>query len=486
LEFPELDRRIVVPPRALKVRGHVRTRHLKAVKRAVWVRSVLPMSAGRASQLAGTHKCKKKDKDGRKCLDAKPSSSSSPSPSAPAVFLSEEERVLDREHEQLHDGVDLEEEAALDEQSDQEEQEEQEQEQDQEDLQDEESMLEVGAARKRHHKKHKKDKKKKKPRVPKLVSQPSGLVRRELHAGHMGARRSYARRVDAVSSHIHVITPHRRKKDGRKRKIQLAALLDVKGNVVFGAKDHKKKHKKNKHHNNNNNNNNNPPSSTSPQPTQPVPASSSTSSAPALIEEMMVLSQHSSSPDSSQPLPAALVEHGDLSSVQSRYQHQWRLIYDDVNHGWHAALQAATLPQCTLGGSSSSSSVPFVRPAQAFGAAHPSVTSTAMGAPMTSQTFADLPEHSLLQISATFHFMGSWSGQIGYAMIDGQHVWLDSFDSSSSSSSSSLLAQQSMSLRVVVPHRDDRVTISFGSSLTADAAGSACWGFDDVAISVSH
>jgi len=117
--------------------------------------------------------------------------------------------------------------------------------------------------------------------------------------------------------------------------------------------------------------------------------------------------------------------------------------------------------------------------------------------------------HEQLHISATFHFIDSWFGEIAFAKVDGEFVWLDShgsphnhtgiaMDGSGASGVPSSLLHRSKStcgspdhpdtrlgstFDVYVPHNSSSVTISFGSSLNRDPC-QASWGVDNVHVFV--
>ncbi len=185
---------------------------------------------------------------------------------------------------------------------------------------------------------------------------------------------------------------------------------------------------------------------------------------------------------------------------EHEYHHQWRLAYDDVNHGWmtQTGLDAAdrpiespAQPKCGLRHAWSKSHVPSFVPRMAFDGSSLAAPSQLVRSRSTAfhdgsiyQSFSDLPEHDLIAVSGTFHFLGAWRGEIGYAKVNGVVVWIDS--ASVETAADSVLPQSfSVPFRVVVPHHDTEVSITLGSTLASDSV-LACWAIDDFAISVSH
>jgi hypothetical protein len=109
----------------------------------------------------------------------------------------------------------------------------------------------------------------------------------------------------------------------------------------------------------------------------------------------------------------------DESQAEHEYHHQWRLVYDDVNDGWHlppsstadAAASPAPAPATStchaLRTAWAASPVPSVVPALAFApAVYPSQQPHTSAAPSVMQSFGDLPAHSMIAVSGTFHFLG--------------------------------------------------------------------------------
>jgi hypothetical protein len=111
--------------------------------------------------------------------------------------------------------------------------------------------------------------------------------------------------------------------------------------------------------------------------------------------------------------------------------------------------------------------------------------------------------HDQLHISATFHFIDSWAGEVAYAKVDGEYVWLDTHTSQivNNNTLNSIPAslfppvkstcgspehpdtRLGSTFDVYVPHNKSSVTIGFGSSLTRSACN-ASWGVDNVHVFV--
>lgn len=102
-----------------------------------------------------------------------------------------------------------------------------------------------------------------------------------------------------------------------------------------------------------------------------------------------------------------------------------------------------------------------------------------------SKTYFDLPEHSTLDLSANFHFSGSWRGQVGVARINDDPVWLEAHTFREGSNNMfALQDRQSVPVKVTIPHTERSVTVKFESSLEPNyCAGS--WAVDDISLSVN-
>ena len=44
-----------------------------------------------------------------------------------------------------------------------------------------------------------------------------------------------------------------------------------------------------------------------------------------------------------------------------------------------------------------------------------------------SKKYTKLPKHSMIKITANFHFFDNWNGEEGYMKVNGSPVWADSY-----------------------------------------------------------
>ena len=113
--------------------------------------------------------------------------------------------------------------------------------------------------------------------------------------------------------------------------------------------------------------------------------------------------------------------------------------------------------------------------------------------PEATRVVQRLPPHTRLQLEASFLFVDAWQGEHAYAKVDGQHVWLDHYDSTAGSGGIDVCGGPTPERRLripvaaTVPHSASSVNITFGSTLPAATDGASCdasWAVDNVELSI--
>jgi hypothetical protein len=112
------------------------------------------------------------------------------------------------------------------------------------------------------------------------------------------------------------------------------------------------------------------------------------------------------------------------------------------------------------------------------------------GSGESSRIFKSLPAHTMVRITARFHFIDSWDGESAYAKVNGEVVWLDAHSSSAPTTGGISLCGGSAAdskmgtlIDVAVPHTGDSLTLAFGSTLDQNSCEES-WGVDDIEIFV--
>jgi len=92
--------------------------------------------------------------------------------------------------------------------------------------------------------------------------------------------------------------------------------------------------------------------------------------------------------------------------------------------------------------------------------------------PTLTKTFTGLPAHSKLRVSANFFFIDSWDGETGFLNIDGNPMWVESYDHKMGAATginvcgNATPEKNLMShIDVTIPHTGSEVTLSFGATL---------------------
>merc|ERR1711990_1221189 len=107
-----------------------------------------------------------------------------------------------------------------------------------------------------------------------------------------------------------------------------------------------------------------------------------------------------------------------------------------------------------------------------------------------SKVFKNLPAHTQVRMTASFHFLDKWDGEQAYASLDGKNVWADSTKAHRGEGvnmygSSHPERKFSAPIDVTIPHTGSAVEVKFGTSI--EESVNACeqsWGVDDVTIYV--
>ena len=108
-----------------------------------------------------------------------------------------------------------------------------------------------------------------------------------------------------------------------------------------------------------------------------------------------------------------------------------------------------------------------------------------------SKTYTNLPPHTLLRLSARFHFLDQWRGETGFALVDQNYVWTESCGDTGSNHSSGVDVcggpaadlKFSSPVRAIMKHDQPTATIVFGSTLQGDPCRHS-FGVDDVIVEV--
>ena len=100
-----------------------------------------------------------------------------------------------------------------------------------------------------------------------------------------------------------------------------------------------------------------------------------------------------------------------------------------------------------------------------------------------SRTYV-LPKHSSLRITAAYHMLDGWNGELGYMKIDGYMAW--KHKSTSHSKGINICGGEdsdriNIPIDVDIPHTAGNVTLTFGSELEVDPCV-ASFGIDDVVV----
>lgn len=108
-----------------------------------------------------------------------------------------------------------------------------------------------------------------------------------------------------------------------------------------------------------------------------------------------------------------------------------------------------------------------------------------------AKTFRDLPPHKKLRITATFHFIDAWTGETAYMQVNigrehsNEYVWTERYDSTQATNTINVCGAKfgegkfSSPIDVTLPHLDDSVTITFGTTLDQDPQDES-WGLSNL------
>lgn len=98
----------------------------------------------------------------------------------------------------------------------------------------------------------------------------------------------------------------------------------------------------------------------------------------------------------------------------------------------------------------------------------------------TVKTFNDIPDHQYLRIQATYHFIDAWDSESGFMKIDNgkegilEYAWIERYSAFQGSNGINVCGGRwpegkfSSPIDVVIPHKDNNITIAFGSTLEQD------------------
>lgn len=108
----------------------------------------------------------------------------------------------------------------------------------------------------------------------------------------------------------------------------------------------------------------------------------------------------------------------------------------------------------------------------------------------TEKSFANLPPHKEVRLTANYHMIDAWSGETAYAKLMDRIVWTDSFNQESSKEGINICGAASPESRfsipidVVMPHECTStcsLSVAFGSTLVGSATEQS-WGVSDIMI----
>jgi len=95
--------------------------------------------------------------------------------------------------------------------------------------------------------------------------------------------------------------------------------------------------------------------------------------------------------------------------------------------------------------------------------------------------------HKELRLKANFHFIDSWEGETGYAKLNNQFVWADTYDHTTAKTGINICGAVAAEgkfatpIDVVIPHNTSILTVTFGATLDQSPYDES-WGVDDVMI----
>jgi len=109
--------------------------------------------------------------------------------------------------------------------------------------------------------------------------------------------------------------------------------------------------------------------------------------------------------------------------------------------------------------------------------------------PELTKTFSGLPLHSQIRVVAKYLFIDSWDGESGFMKVDGNAVWVDSYNHASGDAKHGINIcgnetpehKFSTPIDLSVPHSGDSVTLSFGAT-TDEHSCDESFGIDSVMI----
>ena len=109
--------------------------------------------------------------------------------------------------------------------------------------------------------------------------------------------------------------------------------------------------------------------------------------------------------------------------------------------------------------------------------------------------FKNLPSHTILRMTADFHYIDSWTGETAYAQLNigpnkqNEYVWTDRYDSTMAVNSINVCGARCGEGKFTTPidittlHTDDSILVTFGSSADQDPADQS-WGISNLSIYV--
>lgn len=103
-----------------------------------------------------------------------------------------------------------------------------------------------------------------------------------------------------------------------------------------------------------------------------------------------------------------------------------------------------------------------------------------------SKTYS-LPEHSEIRVTASYHMFDNWEGEIGYMKIDNKIQWMRAGKTDPKKGINICGDKKindpgyNLQIDISLPHTEDNVVVSFGSTLDKDSCN-ASFGVDDVMI----
>lgn len=114
------------------------------------------------------------------------------------------------------------------------------------------------------------------------------------------------------------------------------------------------------------------------------------------------------------------------------------------------------------------------------------------------KTYDSIPEHTMVRIIASYHFIDQWMGEVGFLKINShltdisklEYAWVQKYDTSKINSENPINVcgasypefQLSHHIDIVVPHNKESLILAFGSTLETEDPAEASFGVSSIQI----